>query len=160
MKEKLYVSTANYYPGRIALPAGTVFSEAQWIEAGGKATGLAEHIARKYITEAVQVKPEAPNVEAPVVDALKVDTPQEEASPVVDALKVDAPQEEASPVVEKEAPTGLWNFTVEELDPLPLGALNTMYKDTAKKAGLPTVRAFKDKDALIAKMTSEGIPQD
>lgn len=136
---KRFVSTANYYPGRTDLPAGTVFTEDEWVAAGGKAAGLAEHVAKGYITEAVQTKPPAPKP-----------APVEEEAPVV---------EEEAPVVEetkKEPPTGLWSFTAEELEPLPIEALNTMYKDTAKKAGLPIPRAFNNKESLIKKMTSEG----
>lgn len=156
MNEKFYVSTANYYPGRQDLPAGTVFTEEQWIEAGGKATGLAEHIAKGYITEAKQVKPAAP---APKKEAPKVDAPIVDGS---EGSEDDKEKEKKPPVVDnqKTAPTGLWCYTAEELEPLPLEALNTMYKDTAKKAGLKTPRAFKDKPALIKKMTSEGSSKD
>ena len=137
MSDKLYVSKQNYYPGNRVLLAGTVFTRAQWIEAGGTLDGLDVHVSRGYITETVNEAPEAIVVE---------EAPSVEEAPA---------KEEEAPVDAPEAPTGVWNFTAEELEPLPLKALNAMYKDRAKEFGQTVSRAFTSKKSIIKKMTSE-----
>lgn len=127
--EKLYTSSLNYYVGNEPFKAGSVFTKAQWEAAGGKGDDLDLHVKKGYIQEAVQVVPE--------------DIKQKQED------KEEAKEEQ------KQAPTGVWNFKKEELEALPLEALNTLYKDRAAEYGLPA-RMFKDKEALIEKMTSEG----
>jgi hypothetical protein len=129
---KLYTSEYNYNVGGEMLLKGSVFSEAQWVAAGGKAADLALHVEKGYIKEAVQTVPE------PV-------------EPVIEPVE---PVVEPEPVIEPSSPQGIWNFTKEELEGLPLEALNTMYKDRAAEFNL-RVREYKDKAALIEKMTSE-----
>ena len=124
--EKLYTSTMNYYVGNEPFPAGSVFTKTQWEAAGGKGDDLDMHVKKGYITEAVQIKPAD--------------------------IK---PKEETKEEVKKaESPTGIWNFKKEELDPLPIEALNTLYKDRASEFGIG-VKMLKDKAELIEKMTSE-----
>jgi hypothetical protein len=123
---KLYTSDYNYNVGNKMLPKGSIFSEEQWVAAGGKAVDLGLHVEKGYIKEATQTLPD------PVV-------PEEQEE-----------QEEQ----EQTNPQGIWNFSKEELEGLPLEALNTMYKDRASEFEI-RVREYKDKDALIEKMTSE-----
>lgn len=129
--EKLYTSSLNYYVGNEPFKAGSVFTKAQWEAAGGKGDDLDLHVKKGYITETVQVV-------------------SEDIKP-----KQEVKEEEEAKEEPKQAPTGVWNFKKEELEALPLEALNTLYKDRAAEYGL-TARMFKDKEALIEKMTSEG----
>lgn len=59
-----------------------------------------------------------------------------------------------TPKEEKVAPTGIWDFKKAELEPLPIEALNTLYKDRAAEFGIEVVM-LKDKAELIKLMTSE-----
>lgn len=170
MTEKHFVSVSNYYPGRRELPAKTVFTEAQWIDAGGKAKSLADHIAKGYITEAIQQEPPTPAPTPVIAPAAPTPAP-------ADSTPTPAPTPATAPDVEtttddgvtgdedkdnqvSDKPKGLWCFTAGELEPLPIEALNTMYKDTSLKAGLKAPRAYTDKKSLIKKMTSEGNAKD
>lgn len=133
MSEQLYVSTQNYNLRVGPIPAGTVFTCEQWIKAGGREQDLDVHVARGYVQKT------------------------EQAAPPSDVEEEPGGEESTDEVVKDEAqvPTGIWSFSVEELEPLPLEALNAMYKDRAQEFGQKKPRAFKDKQALIAKMTSE-----
>jgi len=155
MTEQIYVSENAYYPGRVAIPAGSVFTAKQWIEAGGTAEALETHVEKGYIKEAVQQAPPS------IVEALeKVEEPAAEEpaaeEPVAEepAAEEPAAEEPAAEEPEKIMPQGIWNFSKEELDPLDLEVLNTLYKDTAAEYGIE-VLPFEDKDLLIEKMTSE-----
>jgi hypothetical protein len=156
MSEKRYVSDHNYNPGSTQLPAGTVFTEAQWVEFGGSVEGLAAHVSKGYIKEAVQTRPDDLPPMKPAVDVVE-EKPSEEPEGEESAEEVVVTVE-AEAEAEAEAPakaTGIWDFAKEELDPLPLDVLNSMYKDRCKKFEIKGARAYKDKDALIKKMTSE-----
>jgi len=141
---KLYVSESNYYPGATDIKAGTVFSEAQWIKCGGSATSLKEHVEKGYIKEAVQAAPPPPPqpTTPPPADKQKGAKP-----PVVPPVADTKPAEDTKP-------SGVWNFTKEELQPFGLPVLNTMLKDRAEEFDLK-VEPFDDKDKLIEFMTSE-----
>jgi hypothetical protein len=177
MKEKMYTTELNYQNPEFK--AGSVFSEAQWIAKGGSADGLQGHVNAGYITvwegqqapaapvAAIEVS-ESPltetadsaetetvdSAETEVIDVPSEDSVEEESEEVVESEQTEP--EESEEVVEEDSdkPHGIWNFDKEDLDPVPLPALNTMYKDHAEKNGL-SVRAYKDKEALIKKMCSE-----
>ena len=181
---KLYVSEHNYYPGRQDLPKGTVFSEQQWIDAGGSATGLGEHISRGYIKEAVQQAPVAViDVPAETVDTSEADRiaeeeaeakakaeAEEEAALQAEAEaqakaeaeaqeQVDKEAAEAEEAAKKAAAEGIWNFERELLENYDLQALNIMYADRAEQNGLE-VAPFEDRDKLIDLMTSQAVQKD
>ena len=138
MSEKTYVSTSNYYPGTTQIPAGSVFTEDQWCECGGKASSLQEHLKKGYITENVQYVPEK-----------VVDTEALKQAP--DVVEDPAPSADST----KEKAQGIWNYSVEELQDLDIGMLNTIYKDRSAEYGIKVNRPFTNKENLIAKMTSE-----
>lgn len=169
MKEKMYTTELNYQNPEFK--AGSVFSEAQWTAKGGSADGLQGHVNAGYISVwEGQQAPAAPvdvievsespltetadSAETEVIDVPSEDSVEEESEEVVESEQTES--EESEEVVEEDSdkPHGIWNFDKEDLDPVPLPALNTMYKDHAEKNGL-SVRAYKDKEALIKKMCSE-----
>ncbi len=122
----MFVSKMNYFLGSSSIDAGTLFNTKDWVEAGGRESDLKLHIEKGYVTEAVQVVPEA----------------------------LVTKEEKVVEEVVKEKPTGVWNYSKEDLEPLSLEILNTMYKQRASEFNL-SVRAMKDKESLINKMTSE-----
>jgi hypothetical protein len=138
MSEKNYISTHNYNPGSTSIPAGMVFTEAQWEEFGGKPGSLAQHVKKGYITVDEQYVPEL--VQAPVIEK------------VVEKVEKDTKEEV---VVEKAKAQGIWNYSEDELKDLDIGMLNTIYKDRAAEFDIKVNRPFSNKDNLIAKMTSE-----
>lgn len=124
--DKMYVSDMNYYPGEKNLPAGTVFTAAQWEDAGGSPEDLEVHLKKGYIKEAVQTVPE-------------------------DVAK----KEEEKPEASKKAPEGMWNFEIDNLTNLSLEVLNTIAKQRADEFGVDFSK-HEDKDALILLMCSQG----
>ena len=150
MEEVRYISKSNYNPGREAIPAGTIFTEAQWVKCGGKKDSLKGHLDAGYITEAevvVQVPPQPLNKPTP--------------APVVEETVTTSGEADEKEVIEPEPtvtastkPSGIWDYTSEELEPLSLPVLNGLYKDRGAEFDLK-VREYKDKDALIKKMTSQ-----
>lgn len=105
--------------------AGSVFTADQWVDAGGSTDGLKGHVSKGYIK---------------VWEGQEPPVPMKEAVDVVEEVPVKVDH--------------IWDFAEEDLEPLPLEALNSLYKDHAAKFGIK-VRAYKDKEAVIKKMTSE-----
>jgi hypothetical protein len=162
MEETRYVSTHNYNLKREAIPAGTKFTEDQWVECGGNAKDLPIHLAKGYITEVAYVKqvpPQPINAPAPP-QPINAPASAPAPAPTQPETETVSGEENEEKVIEPEQTatastkhSGICDFT-EELEPLSLPVLNGLYKDHAEKFGLK-VRAYKDKEALIKKMTSE-----
>jgi len=171
MEEKRYTSELNFQ--NPAFPAGCVFTEAQWVAKGGKADGLQAHLAKGYVTEweGQEAPPTIDVTPSPLADTVTADsaetviledsTEEESGEEVAGSSATDTGDEESKEKDEEEkdsnskpAPQGVWNFNPESLQALGLEALNALYKDHAAKYDI-SVRAYKDKDALIKKMCSE-----
>jgi len=158
MAETKYITDNNFYLGKASIPAGSVFTLDQWIECGGSEDGLESHLKNKgnYVREWEGQK--APVVIEDVKDTETVDTAEfveldteEETENSEDSTEEESDEE----VVEDDThPEGVWNWEPADLESLSLEALNTLYKDHAAKFGI-SVRAYKDKPALIKKMCSE-----
>ena len=146
MEETKYISDHNYNPGGTEIPAGNVFTLEQWKACGGKEAGLQGHLDAGYIHEwEGQAAPSAPIEPASEPETQTADLGTEEVG------KIEKDEDQAPRATK---PTGVWDFTNDELRDLSLEALNGLHKDHAAKYDLK-VRAFKDKNALIKKMTSE-----
>lgn len=159
MTEAKYITDNNFYLGVESIPAGSVFTLEQWIECGGTEEGLKGHLSNKgnYVREwEGQTVPErfkdtqtVDDAEFVVIDQPSEDSPEEESDNEVATNNAEGDEEE-----ESVHPTGVWNFQPDDLEPMSLEALNAFYKDHAAKFDI-SVRAYKDKDALIKKMCSE-----
>jgi len=139
MEETKYQTHVNYQ--NPSFKKGSVLTIAQWVEKGGTEEGFMKHVDRGYITEwAGQADPLTQTADS--------------ADTVIVEPSVDPAGEEIEKEVSTKAPTGIWDWSEEDLEPLELAALNTLYKDTAAEYGIE-VEYIDDKDQLIALMTSE-----
>lgn len=166
-EEKKYTTDMNYQ--NPIVNAGSVFTEAQWIAKGGKKGSLEAHVVKGYIREwKGQSLPETVTSDTAEVNTLKQaeDVELVEQGPTVtadsaDTTSVDSSEEESDKEVDgvvegegKPKAQGVWNFKAEDIENLPLEALNVMAKEHATKFDKP-FRQRKDKDALIKFMCSE-----
>lgn len=155
--EKKYTSEMNYRNPEFK--AGSVFTESQWVAKRGTVSSLQEHLAAGYITE-WEGQSAPTSVQAPAVTktANSANTEVVESESAEDSNEEESEEEvvvEESEQTEQEKPHGIWDFKAEDLEPLGLPALNTMYKEHAEKNGIDNVRAFQNKENLIEKMCSE-----
>lgn len=148
MEETKYQTNVNYQ--NPAFAKGSVLTVAQWVAKGGTEDGFMKHVDRGYIVEwAGQANPLTQTVDSAdtVIVEPSADPKGEESGKEVVDGKIDE-------AVKKDVPTGIWDWNEEDLEPLELAALNTLYKDTAAEYGIE-VEYIDDKDQLIALMTSE-----
>lgn len=161
MNETKYTTDMNYRNPVIS--AGSVFTEAQWVAKGGKAEGLKGHVAAGYITvwegqsapePIITVSPSPLEQETVTVDSAETEVINLEDSAEEESKEEVIDEHEEYLARAKAKPEGVWNFKAEDLEDIPLEQLNIMYKSHADENGI-NVRAYKDKDALIAKMCSQ-----